>query len=239
MIISICDDNLIGREFVRTVVLHYKKMREIGELKLLEYTSPKQLERDLDAVESDVYILDAVYQDGDGIELARQIRVRYLYNPILFITSSREHALHAFSVFATGYFVKPVRPKALLEALDYACKTMKENRASYLQINTVEGRQRLRFSAIMCVERSGQSLRITLNSGRVFDSVTLRESFASKVEPLLQDEHFVQTHVSFLVNLDAVDVYQKDHMILQNGREIPISRKYSAIVKEKYNAYFG
>lgn len=239
MIISVCDDNLIGRDFVRNVVLYYKKMRELGEVEVLEYASPKQLESDLDTVEADVYILEVIYQDGDGIELARQIRFRYLYNPILFITSSKEHAITAFGVYATGYLVKPVRPKALLEALDYACKITAGNRDPYLLINTVEGRQKLRFSAIMCVERNGQSLRITLNSGRVLDSVTLRESFASKVEPLLTDEHFVQTHVSFLVNLDAVELYQKDHIILQNGREIPISRKYRTIVKEKYNEYFG
>lgn len=239
MIISICDDNFAGRSFIRDVVMHYREMRHIRELEILEYDSPAQLERDLDTVESDVYILDVIYTDGNGIDLARKIRLRYHYNPIVFITASKENALNAFGVFATSYFIKPVKPKDLFETLDYVRKTMTENRASYLQINTVEGRQLLRFSAIMCVERSGQSLLITLNNGRVYESVTLRESFASKVKPLLQDERFVQTHVSFLVNLDAVASYQKDRIILQNGREIPVSRKYNAIVKEKYNVYFG
>ena len=54
---------------------------------------------------------------------------------------------------------------------------------------------------------------------------------------LLEDARFTQTHVSFLVNIDAVDRYQKNQMIMRDGRCIPISRKYIPAVKEKYNAY--
>ena len=238
MIVSICDDNLIGREVLRELLLEYQRQRGISDLKILEYDSPVVLEKELDRVESDVYLLDIIFPDGNGIELAREIRLRYHHNPIIFITSSNKDTMNAFNVFALRYFVKPVKPKPFFETMDYAVGRLKENAPKYFLINTIEGKQRLRFSSIMYVERKSQILHITMNTGKIYESVTLRESFASKLRPLLEDDRFVQTHVSFVVNLDAVDAYRKDQMLMQDGRSIPISRNFSTSVKERYLSYF-
>lgn len=238
MIVSICDDNSIGREVLRALVLEYQKQRKISDLKVLEYDSPVAMARDLDRIESDVYLLDIIFPDGNGIELAKEIRLRYHQNPIIFITSSKEDTMNAFNVFALRYFVKPVRPKPFFETMDYAVARLKGDAPKYFMINTTEGKQKLRFSTVMYVERKNQVMHITMNTGKVYESVTLRESFASKLGPLLADDRFVQTHVSFVVNLDAVDVYRKDHMIMQDGRQIPISRNFSTTVKERYLSYF-
>ena len=238
MIVSICDDNSIGREVLRELVLEYQRQREISDLKILEYDSPVVLAKDLDRIESDIYLLDIMFPDGNGIELAREIRLRYHHNPIIFITSSKEDTIDAFNVFALRYFIKPVRPKPFFETMDYAVERLKVDAPKYYMINTIEGKQKLRFSSIMYVERKSQVLHITTNSGKVYESVTLRESFSRKLKPLLEDARFVQTHVSFVVNLDAVDVYRKDQMIMQDGRIIPISRNFSTGVKERYLSYF-
>ena len=223
---------------MRELVLEYQRQREISDLKILEYDSPVVLAKDLDRIESDIYLLDIMFPDGNGIELAREIRLRYHHNPIIFITSSKEDTIDAFNVFALRYFIKPVRPKPFFETMDYAVERLKVDAPKYYMINTIEGKQKLRFSSIMYVERKSQVLHITTNSGKVYESVTLRESFSSKLKPLLEDDRFVQTHVSFVVNLDAVDVYRKDQMIMQDGRIIPISRNFSTGVKERYLSYF-
>ncbi len=238
MIVSICDDNAIGRDVLRALLLEYQKQRKIDDLNVMEYDSPVALAKDLDRIESDVYLLDILFPDGNGIELAREIRLRYHHNPIIFITSSKEDTLNAFNVFALRYFVKPVRPKPFFETMDYAVARLMEDAPKYFMINTIEGKQKLRFSSIMYVERKNQNLHITTNTGKVYESVTLRESFSSRLAPLLADDRFVQTHVSFVVNLDAVDVYQKDQMVMQDGRQIPISRNFSTAVKERYLSYF-
>ena len=238
MIVSICDDNAIGRDVLRALLLEYQKQRKIDDLNVMEYDSPVALAKDLDRIESDVYLLDILFPDGNGIELAREIRLRYHHNPIIFITSSKEDTLNAFNVFALRYFVKPVRPKPFFETMDYAVARLMEDAPKYFMINTIEGKQKLRFSSIMYVERKNQNLHITTNTGKVYESVTLRESFSSRLAPLLEEARFVQTHVSFVVNLDAVDVYRKDHMIMQDGRSIPISRNFNTSVKERYLSYF-
>lgn len=239
MIITICDDNEIGRKLLRELLERYSEKRNLRDMEILEYESPVRLEQDLDRIESDVYLLDIFFPDGNGIELAQKIRLRYHHNPIVFITASGEHTMHAFKVFALRYFVKPVNVRELYETLDYALTSLQENSLSYFTFRTAEGTQQLRFSTIMYVERSGQTLLITTNTGKVYESVTLRESFGSKLQALLEDARFVQTHVSYVVNLDAVASYQKNEMLMQDGRSIPISRKYGVAVKEHYHRYFG
>ena len=238
MIVSICDDNVIGREILRSLLLEYQAQRDISDFKILEYESPSELLKDLDRVESDVYLLDIIFPDGNGIDLAKEIRLHYHYNPIIFVTSSKEDTMNAFNVFALRYFIKPVKPKPFFETLDYAVAHMVTDVPKYYMVNTTEGKQRFRFSSIMYVERKNQSMHITTNSGKAYESVTLRESFASKLSPLLEDECFIQTHVSFVINLDAMDVYKKDHVIMKDGRMIPISRQFSTGVKKRILSYF-
>lgn len=238
MIISICDDSPIGRTIVKEMVLRYREKRQIPDLEILEYDSPVPLEEDLEKIESDMYLLDIFFPDGNGIDLARKIRLHYHYNPIVFITASKKDTMNAFNVHALRYFVKPVRPRELYDMLDYVFADARKKEKKYFPVRTVDGERKLRYSSIMYVERDGQTLRITTSSGRVYQSVTLRESFSAKLKPLLEDERFVQTHVSFVVNLDAVKACFKNTVLMQDGREIPISRKYNVSVKESFHQYY-
>ncbi len=240
MIVSICDDNEIGREILKELLWEYQRHRDIETLEIMEYDSPLALIKDLDRVESDVYLLDIMFPDGNGIELAKEIRLRYHHNPIIFITSSKEDTMKAFTVYALRYFVKPISQSTFFETMDYVCTMLYESGApKYFLINTTEGRQRLRFSSIMYVERKNQSVLLTTNSGKIYESVTIRESFSNKLGPLLEDGRFVQTHVSFVVNLDSLDLYGKNYLTMQDGRRIPVSRNFYIDAKEKICAYFG
>ena len=234
MTISICNKNQVGRESLKQLVFRYKRERKLPMLKILSYDSPQELEADLEKAESDAYLLDMMFTDMSGIELAKRIRKRDAINPIIFVSLPAREMRRVSGACAVRYYVKPPE---LYELLDHALKLGKGNENEFYTLNTVEGRQRIRFGEIMYVERIAQAILITTVSGRAYESVTLRESFASKVGLLLEDARFTQTHVSYLVNIDAVDMYQKNQMIMRDGRCIPISRKYVPAVKEKYNAY--
>ena len=51
MIVSICDDNSIGRDILRALVLKYRKQKGISDLKILEYDSPVEMIKDLNRIE--------------------------------------------------------------------------------------------------------------------------------------------------------------------------------------------
>ena len=234
MIISICDDSPVARRVIKDMVLLYKERRKIPDLEVLEYDSPISLEGDLKKIESDIYLLDIFFPDGNGIELAKKIRLRYRYNAIVFITDSGEYMMRAFRVYALRYLLKPVHMHELFETLDYVFAKVWRQEQKYFPIRTLDGTRNLQYSSIMYVERERQAFLVTTGSGRVIHSVTLRKSFAGRLRELLADVRFVQTHVSFVVNIDAVEVYHNNYMVMQDGREIPISRKFQASLKAKF-----
>ncbi len=234
MTIRICNRNRAGRERLEQLVTRYKNERGLSTLKIFSYDSPGKLEADLRKEGPGAYLLDLMYPDMSGIELAKRIRMYDSRSPIIFISPPAQEACGASGAYAVRYFVKQ---EELYEALDHALEPGKGKGSDFYSLNTVEGRQSIRLGEIMYVERIAQAILITTASGKAYESVTIRESFASKVGMLLEDARFTQTHVSFLVNIDAVDRYQKNQMIMRDGRCIPISRKYIPAVKEKYNAY--
>lgn len=234
MTISICNKNLDGRRCMGELVNQYKKARGLPMLKILIYDSPGKLEADLGKVESDAYLLDLMLPGMSGIDLAKKIRKHDGCNPIIFISPSSRGVRGASGVYAIRYFVRPFE---LYDLLDDTLKPTAGKKDGVYSLNTAEGRQSIRFGEIMYVERIAQAIVVTTAGGRAYESVTLRESFASKVKPLLEDARFMQTHVSYLVNMNAIELYQKHQIIMQNGRVIPISRKYLPAVKEKYDAY--
>lgn len=235
MTISICNKNHAGRS-LKQLVLQYKKERGLTMLNILNYDSPGKLEADLGRVESDAYLLDLMFPGMSGIDLAKKIRKHDGCNPIIFVSVPARETCSASDAYAMRYYVKPLE---LYELLDHTLKLERRKGKDVYSLNTSEGRQSIRFGEIMYVERIAQAMLITTVGGRSYESVTLRESFTSKVALLLEDERFTQTHVSYLVNMDAVAMYQKNQMIMRDGRCIPISRKYVPAVKEKYRAYCG
>ena len=65
----------------------------------------------LDCVESgeryDIYLLDIYMPGVSGMSVATELRSKGVRSPIIFLTSSTEHAVEAFGVDATHYLLKP------------------------------------------------------------------------------------------------------------------------------------
>lgn len=66
----------------------------------------------------DVAFLDVEMPDDmSGLELARQLQVRFPKMNIVFITGHREYALKAFDLDASGYLLKPLTQQAVAHQL--------------------------------------------------------------------------------------------------------------------------
>ena len=66
----------------------------------------------------DVAFLDVEMPgDMDGLTLAKQLKARYSRLNIVFITGHQEYAMHAFSLDASGYLLKPLTQEAVAHQL--------------------------------------------------------------------------------------------------------------------------
>ena len=54
---------------------------------------------------------------------------------------------------------------------------------------------------------------------------------------ILDPNEFMMPHQSFIVNMYAIQIFSQSHIILDNGKQIPISIKRSAIVRVQFLNY--
>ena len=59
-----------------------------------------------------------------------------------------------------------------------------------------------------------------------------------EIERQLEDDTFLRTHRSFLVNMQHISEVVKDEFILKNGASVPIRRNDKKAVKQAYSDYF-
>ena len=110
----------------------------------------------------DLILLDVVMPHMTGVTLARRIRERKERAEILFLTVSKEYAVEAFSVKASGYLIKPVNQSAFEDAvLDCIHRLSPENNPSLL-LKSKEGIHRISICELMCVESFNHNQVCTL-----------------------------------------------------------------------------
>ena len=115
MRIAICDDEVRGRERIRTLL-----EKEFSQAQRSEFDSGMKL---LEAVEKgyqpDIVLLDIAMEGMNGMETAK--RLRELSDVILiFVTEVKEQVFQAFDVGAFHYLMKPVDEVKLTDVLKRA-----------------------------------------------------------------------------------------------------------------------
>ena len=104
--LCICDDSPEDTTQIRALADRFvQEHPELG-LRTEFFSSPFDLLEHLDEKGGfDLYLLDILMPHMKGIELARRIRERGEPAELIFLTISREYALDAFEVDASGYLV--------------------------------------------------------------------------------------------------------------------------------------
>ena len=110
--IAICDDTAEDIAILSEALYAYDHSFDI-----VSYTDGQTLIDDfLDCKHTiDILFLD-IYMPGlSGMSVAAELRRRDIQSPIIFLTTSTDHALEAFGVGATQYLVKPYQKNAFFE----------------------------------------------------------------------------------------------------------------------------
>lgn len=231
--IAICDDNKFERKNIEDLLHKFFLLHP--EINFCVHTFPSASEL-LSFIEKkeiyNIYLLDIIMPEHDGISIGEKIRERDSSAIIIYLSSSPDYALKAFHVYAFQYLLKPLVTEKLFSTLEKAISNLKQAYGEYFVIKTKEGLVSLSCLCIEYIEYFNHIIYIYMKDGAIYESVTLRESFDKTIKELLQYPFFVKPHKSFLVNLNAVKKLQEHSFLMNNASFVPISRNNYSNMKK-------
>jgi len=130
--IAICDDEKVFRDAAERMLKLYMEDKGVS-YQVDTFGIPSDL---VDATEEgtiyDIYLLD-IYMPGiTGMSIATELRSRGVKSPVIFLTSSTDHALEAFGVDATHYLLKPYKKTIFMWVWIKRCKASPPTRTTAL-----------------------------------------------------------------------------------------------------------
>lgn len=180
-----------------------------------------------DHLDVDVLFLDVEMPGMNGLDLAKHVRRSLPEVPIIFLTAYAEYAIKGYEVQAIDYLLKPITKERLDAALKKVL-AIAPKKDEYLLIQN----HRLRLADVLYIEAQGHRCVIV---GRD-QTIELIQSLA-ELTKLLPDS-FIPTHRSFLVNLDHIYQVNKDHVVLESSRMVPLSRRLAKGVLAAFVAHY-
>ena len=115
--IAICDDEKKILDEVEGYIKNYAEKENDLDIEVFRFDSAKTL---ISAIEDgksfDIFVLDVYIGDEMGTALASDIRKFGIESPIIFATTSLEHAPQSYETGTLRYLIKPINPGKFYEA---------------------------------------------------------------------------------------------------------------------------
>ena len=151
--IAICDDEKKVLDEVSGYIKNYAEKKSDLDIEVFRFDSARTLISTLEDGKSfDVFVLDVYIGDEIGITLARDIRKSGIESPIIFATTSLEHAPQGYETGTLRYLIKPLDPKKFYEALDAAILQAEKVNERMIKLKTENGVETINANHIMYSE---------------------------------------------------------------------------------------
>lgn len=170
----------------------------------------------------DIVYLDIHMPGTDGLETAKQLRALGYGGDIVFFTVSADYAVDGYDVSALHYIVKnATSDQKFGEIFSRACER-KKRRESELLVLTCAGESRcIPLDSIRYFEITQRIVTVYYDDERFEFYSTI-----SRMEEQLFSKGFLRTHKSFLVNKRYLRSVDSSRVLLDDGKELPVGKRY-------------
>lgn len=227
MNIAICDDEKV---FLKQLHMKINSLK-IHNCQISEFTSGQELLSNFVKGMYEIIILDVEMPGLNGLETAERIRQTDKSVIISFLTNYSEFAVKGYEVGAFRYILKNQLDYAYMEQLLSVFDEYNQKFRTFTFTN-----RNLTFSFklihILYFEVHGRKVTIFTTSGEIEYYGEFAEICSE-----LQEYHFVQTNKGMLVNLEHIQQFVKNDIILSNGKKIQLGRTYKDKIISDYLEY--
>ena len=230
--IALCDDEQKMLDEVSAQLEKYAMRANKQELELFPFVSAAALRSALeDGTAFDVFVLDVYIGDEMGTALARDIRKRGCESPIVFLTSSVEHAPESYEMGTLRYLIKPINPQKLYEAMDAALASAEKIGKRLIKLKTENGVESVNATHIVYSEAHAHYQYVTLDGG---EQLRVRMTVSELYTLLAPHGGFLRVGSAYVINLRNVKNVSTAEVHMYRDITVPIPRGKHAEVKKAF-----
>lgn len=234
--VAICDDEPYVAEQNEAMLCHILESRNLRrdiDYSIHCFSTPEplltQMEKDPSAFH--LLLLDIELGNENGLAFAAHLRETGSACSIVYITAYRDYVFDCFDTSPLHYLLKPVDQEKLAGVIDRDLRDHYHPEQIHFLVDgfwrAVDARK------ILYAEATSHKSAIHLQGGEI---LYINQNF-SDVILRLNGKRFCRSHFSILVNLEHIRRLTDSALILDNGRELPVSRSRQKELKKQYIAF--
>lgn len=227
MKIGICDDVVSICDKIEDILDAYDGKNNFG-IEIFQFTSINSVKEFLKKDSLDLLFLDIEFPNNSGIDLAKFIRedkINY-QTEIIFISGSDNYYRDLLNFQPIFFISKPFTESNIIEGLEIFLARLNLLNMKFTYTNNAVTKLVL-YNNIFYFSSEGKKINIHLENKS--------DSYYGKffqLENELKNSNFFRIHKSFIVNFDKISSIMKNSVVLINGVELPIGRKYKKEFEE-------
>lgn len=229
--IAVCDDEKKILDEVSGYIKSYAEKKN-EDIEILCFNTAMSL---ISAIEDgkvfDIFVLDVYIGDEMGTVIARYIRKAGIESPIIFATTSVEHAPESYEMGTLRYLLKPINPNKFYEAMDVALASAEKIGQRLIKLKTENGVESINASHIVCSEAHAHYQYVTLDGGK---QIRVRMTVTELYNHLAQNGGFIRVGSSYIINLRNVKNVSTTDVHMYNNVTVPIPRGKHSEIKNAF-----
>ena len=234
--IAICDDEKMFCDSAERMLKLYMEDKAMP-FQADVFNVPSEL---LDMTEKgtiyDIYLLD-IYMPGiTGMSIATELRSRGVKSPIIFLTSSTDHALEAFGVDATHYLLKPYSKDHFYMGMDKAMQSITSHKNESIVLKVDNEYRSIPVSGIIYCEAEDKYQRLYLENG---EKLLIRISGTELYKLLSEFDSFYHCGRAHIINLNHISRVTQSGAVFKSGMQLSLPHTVLAGLKKAFFDYFN
>lgn len=239
--IVIIDDNIESINLLKLYIQEYYSKRD--ETYMLKHYCSSEEFMQLGNYNWDLILLDIEMPGIDGIKLAKSIRLLNTKVILTFITGHQKYMSESYKAHPFDYILKPFDKDTIFDFFDelYRYYFKKENDDNFINFVTNKGNINIEKSNILYFEYINASSTFPNRSIKLVTKLgifTIKQQIGILFDSLDQTI-FARPHQSFIINLENINSFKNNDIIMTNGDVIPISQRKIKHIRQHFAEYIS
>ena len=184
----------------------------------------------------DIYLLDIYMPGVTGMSIATELRNRDIKSPIIFLTSSTDHALEAFGVDATHYLLKPYTKDSFYVGMDKAMQSIASHKNDSVILKVDNDYRSILVSKLIYCEAEDKYQRLYLENG---ERRLVRISGTELYKQLSEFDSFYHCGRAHIINLNHISRVTPSGAEFKNGMQLSLPHTVLAGLRSAFFDYFN